>query len=129
TSANAGASCSGLLSATLTPDGFSFRLTHGHKTARGGHKSDVDVQCAMTVPLVKATPIVIDGPTLTADIGWLKDVRQPLPAGLASYVIALKLFDSKEYLLDSDTKVPYGLIEITRSKDFVQFRPKPPADF
>ncbi len=129
TSADAGASCSGLLSATLTPDGFSFRLTHGHKTARGGHKSDVDVQCAMTVPLVKATPIVIDGPTLTADIGWLKDVRQPLPAGLASYVIALKLFDSKEYLLDSDTKVPYGLIEITRSKDFVQFRPKPPADF
>lgn len=65
----------------------------------------------------------------TGDIGWLKDKRQPFPADLASYVIALKLFDSKEYLLDSDTKVPYGLIEITRSKDFVQFRPKPPADF
>jgi hypothetical protein len=129
TSGDAGASCSGLLPATLTPDGFSFRLTHGHKTDWAGHKSDVDVQCAMTVPLVKATPIVIDGPTLTGDIGWLKDVREPFPADLASYVVALKLFNSKEYLLDGDTKVPYGLIEITRGKDFIQFRPKPPADF
>jgi hypothetical protein len=69
TSGDAGASCSGLLPATLTPDGFSFRLTHGHKTDWAGHRSDVDVQCAMTVPLVKATPTVIDGPTLTGDIG------------------------------------------------------------
>jgi hypothetical protein len=129
TAADAGASCSGLVSSTLTPDGFSFRLTHGHKTDSFGHKSDVDVQCAMTVPLVKATPIIIDGPTQTGDIGWSKDVRQPFPADLASYVVALKLFNSKEYLLDADTKVPYGLIEITRGKDFVQFRPKPPADF
>jgi hypothetical protein len=59
----------------------------------------------------------------------LKDVRQPFPADLASYVVALKLFNSKEYLLDGETKVPYGLIEITRGKDFIQFRPKPPADF
>jgi hypothetical protein len=129
TSGDAGASCSGLLSATLTPDGFSFRLTHGHKTDWTGEKSDVDVQCAMTVPLVKATPIVIPGPTIKGDIGWLKDVREPLPDNLASYIVSLKLFDSKEYLLDADTKAPYGLIEITRGKDFIQFRPRPPADF
>jgi hypothetical protein len=129
TSGDGGASCSGLLAATLTPDGFSFRLTHGHKTDWAGHKSDVDVQCAMTVPLVKSTPIVIDGPRLAGDIGWSKDVRQSFPADLASYVVALKLFNSKEYLLDADTKVPYGLIEISRGKDFIQFRPKPPADF
>jgi hypothetical protein len=129
TSADGGASCSGMLPATLTPDGFSFRLSHGHKTDWAGHKSDVDVQCAMTVPLVKATSKIIDGPKLTGDIGWSKDVRQAFPANLASYVVALKLFDSKEYLLDADTKVPYGLIEVTRGKDFIQFRPKPPADF
>ena len=129
TSADEGASCSGLVPATLTPDGFSFRLTHGHKTDWAGHKSDVDVQCSMTVPLVKATPVVIDGPKLTGDIGWSKDIRKQFPADLASYVVALNLFNSKEYLLDADTKVPYGLIEITRGKDFIQFRPKPPADF
>jgi hypothetical protein len=32
TSADHGASCGGLLPATLTPDGFSFRLIHEHKT-------------------------------------------------------------------------------------------------
>jgi len=123
------ASCSGMVSATLTPDGFSFQLTFGHKTDWAGHKSDAAVHCVMTVPLVKATPIIIDGPTQTGDIGWSKDVRQSLPGDLASYIVALKLFNSKEYLLDADTKVPFGLIEITRGKDFIQFRPKPPTDF
>jgi hypothetical protein len=39
---------------------------------------------------VKKTPVVADGPTLTGDIGWLKDVRKDLPANLESYEIALK---------------------------------------
>jgi hypothetical protein len=56
-----GASCVGLLMETLTPKGFSFRLQHGHKTDWAGHKSDVDVQCSMQVPLIKITPIVVDG--------------------------------------------------------------------
>jgi hypothetical protein len=128
-SQSGGSSCTGLQNDTLTENGFNFRLQHGHETDWAGHKSDGDVQCAFQIPLVKATQVIVEGPTLKGNIGWLKDVRQSFPADMASHVLALQLFNGKEYLIDSTNKTPYDVIEITRDKDFVQFRPKPPADF
>lgn len=123
------ASCVGLVEGSLKNENFTFQIQHGHKTDWAGHKSDASKSCSITVPLIKVTPTVVDGPEITGRIGWSEDVRIGTPAGLASYVLSITLFDGRKFILDRGSQAPYGLLEIEHGESHIRFRPKPPLDF
>lgn len=66
---------------------------------------------------------------MDGDLTWMADKRVSLPANLNSYTVALTLYDGHEYILDANSAVPYGLLQVERGANFIQFRPRTPRGF
>lgn len=122
------AQCVGLVADKLTKNLLVFHIQHGHIT-KWGEKKDSWVNCKLWIPLIKTIPTVDAVDPISGTLGWSQDVREKLPANLNDYTVTLSFFDGKEYILGADSRVPYGMVEIERGDQYIQFRPKPPIDF
>ena len=124
-----GSSCTGPDQHSITPQSFAFDAQLGHETDSFGHKSDGSVDCELNVPLIRTVRTSVAGDDLNGTLTWTDDALVSLPPNTLSYVLRLKMFDGRSYILQPTTAAPYGVVEIMRQPGSIQFRPHPPRDF
>lgn len=122
--------CTGPDQNTVTANGFVYVADLGHTNggAFGSEKKDAWVACNVTFPIVKQVAVEEAGPSSEGDISWTDDKKIDLPAMLKSFVLTLKVFNGRSYIV-TDTRTPTPFVSIKNGGDYLLVQPNPPADF
>ena len=70
--------------------------------------------CRLTVPIMRTNVAMQDNSPIEFPMDWTADKRIDLPSDTKDYAITVKMFNGRQYELTTQSKAPFGLIDVER---------------